>query len=162
MLHIAGDEIAEVGIEEAAPTPVVGPRYCFRKTSPDKPFGVLRSGNRGAVPPGPDDRICGLAKLTALDMATGKLLANSDRWADRSVSSRDVIDLAMMEPGPGLLNRAIAKAETAYRSAIVDDLRRAIDYLRDNPHRLDDCMLALQMYDTPKAVLWDRIKRLRP
>lgn len=95
-------------------------------------------------------------------MASSKLLANSDRWADQSACSRDVIDLAMMEPGQDLLDRAIAKAESAYRSTVVNDLVRAIDYLRDNPHRLDTCMRELQMHDTPKALLWDRIKRLRP
>jgi hypothetical protein len=100
--------------------------------------------------------------LTDLDMAATKLLANSDRWADRAVFSRDVIDLAMMEPNPDLLGRAIAKAESAYRSAIVGDLRSAVEHLRDNPHRLDDCMRELQMHDTPKALLWARIKRLRP
>jgi len=31
-------------------------------------------------------------------MATSKLLANSDRWADEGVFNRDVIDLAMMQP----------------------------------------------------------------
>lgn len=110
--------------------------------------------------PGTGDSICGVATLTDLDIAATKLLANSDRWADRAVFSRDVIDLAMMQPGPDLLGQAIAKAESSYRSAIVDDLRKAIDYLRDNPHHLDDCMRELQMHDTPKAILWERIKRL--
>ncbi|MEB3052068.1 nucleotidyl transferase AbiEii/AbiGii toxin family protein [Mycolicibacter sp. MYC123] len=125
-------------------------------------FEIVSEGRIALETPSPGDSICGVATLTALDMATSKLLANSDRWADRAVFSRDVIDLAMMEPGPDLLSRAIAKAESAYRSAIIDDLNKAIDDLRDNPHRLDDCMRELRMYDTPKAVLWDRIKRLRP
>lgn len=125
-------------------------------------FEIVSEGRIALETPSPGDSICGVATLTALDMATSKLLANSDRWADRAVFSRDVIDLAMMEPGPDLLSRAIAKAESAYRSTIIDDLNKAIDDLRDNPHRLDDCMRELRMYDTPKAVLWDRIKRLRP
>lgn len=49
--------------------------------------------------PGAEDRIGDIATLTPLDMATSKLLANSDRWADDSVFSRDIIDLAMMNPG---------------------------------------------------------------
>ena len=44
----------------------------------------------------------------------------------------------MMEPSRDLKSRAIAKAETAYRSSVVRDLNKAIDYLQDNPHRLDD------------------------
>lgn len=47
-------------------------------------------------------------------MATSKLLANSDRWGDDGVFSRDLIDLAMMRPSLGLLRQAVAKAEQAY------------------------------------------------
>jgi hypothetical protein len=146
--------------------PVVADQYGIRALldvdgGPIK-FEIVFEARIGLQTPSPADSICGVATLTALDMAASKLLANSDRWADRAVFSRDVIDLAMMEAGPDLRGRAIAKAESAYRSAIVNDLSKAIDYLRDNPHRLDDCMRELRMYDTPKAVLWDRIKRLRP
>lgn len=123
-------------------------------------FEIVLEGRIDLDAPGPDDTICGIATLTDLDMATSKLLANSDRWADRSVFSRDIIDLAMMEPRPNLLNWAITKAESAYRSAVVTDLNKAIDYLRDNPHRLDECMRELRMHNTPQAVLLDRIKRL--
>lgn len=145
--------------------PVVADQYGIRTLldvdgEPIK-FEIVSEGRISLEAPGPGDSTCGVATLTDLDMATSKLLANSDRWADRAVFNRDVIDLAMMEPGPDLLSRATAKAESAYRSAIVDDLRMAIDYLRDNPHHLDECMRELQMHDTPKAVLWDRIKKLR-
>ena len=125
-------------------------------------FEIIREARMELEEPGLADSICGVPTLTALDMASSKLLANSDRWADRSAFSRDIIDLAMMEPGPDLLGRAIAKAESAYRSAVVNDLDNAIEHLRDNPHRLDECMRELQMHDTPKALLWDRIKRLSP
>lgn len=125
-------------------------------------FEIIREARIELQEPDSGDSICGILTLTPLDMASSKLLANSDRWADQSTCSRDIIDLAMMEPGQDLLDQAIAKAETAYRSAVVNDLNRAIDYLRDNPHRLDTCMRELQMHDIPKALLWDRIKRLRP
>jgi hypothetical protein len=111
-------------------------------------------------PPGPDDQLCGVATLTPLDMATSKLLANSDRWADDSVFSRDLIDLAMMAPPEALLRDAIAKAQAAYGTSVTADLKRAIDALRQRPHRLERCMLALQMDTTPKALLWDRIRAL--
>ena len=69
-----------------------------------------------------------------------------------------VFDLKRTEPPiPTLLNLAITKAKLAYGPAIVSDPNNAIDHLRDNPHRLDDCMRELQLCDTPKAVLWDRI-----
>ncbi|HJV59683.1 MAG TPA: nucleotidyl transferase AbiEii/AbiGii toxin family protein [Albitalea sp.] len=110
--------------------------------------------------PGPDDRLCGVATLTPLDMAASKLLANSDRWRDDAVLSRDLFDLAMMAPGKKLLREAIAKARTAYGDSIEADLAKAIGALRDRPHRLDDCMQAMQMTDVPKAVLWKRIRAL--
>jgi hypothetical protein len=146
--------------------PVVADQYGIRTLldidgEPIK-LEIVSEGRIDLETPSPGDSICKVATLTDLDMAATKLLANSDRWADRAVFSRDVIDLAMMEPGPDLLGRAIAKAESAYRSAIVGDLRSAVEYLRDNPHRLDDCMRELQMHDTPKALLWARIKRLSP
>ena len=36
-------------------------------------------------------------------MTASKLLANSDRWADDGVFSRDLIDLAMLQPEVALV-----------------------------------------------------------
>jgi len=113
--------------------------------------------------PGADDRIDGIAALTPLDMATSKLLANSDRWADDSVFSRDIIDLAMMKPGASLLRQATIKARRAYGNSIDADLARAAEALLARPGRLDRCMAVLQM--TPPAtpaLLRQRIKALLP
>jgi Nucleotidyl transferase AbiEii toxin, Type IV TA system len=104
--------------------------------------------------------ICGVATLTPLDAAASKLLANSDRWRDDSVLSRDLIDLAMMTPSRALLRQAIAKAQGAYGAAIETDLCKAIQNLRERPHRLDRCMQAMRMTTVAKAVLWKRIKAL--
>ena len=112
--------------------------------------------------PGPDDRLCGVATLTLLDMATSKLLANSDRWRDDAVLSRDLIDLAMMAPPKKLLRRAIDKARAAYGDAVVVDLAKAIENLRERPHRLDQCMKAMAMTTVSKAALWSRIRALVP
>ncbi|MCM2277898.1 MAG: nucleotidyl transferase AbiEii/AbiGii toxin family protein [Oligoflexia bacterium] len=112
--------------------------------------------------PGPKDRICGVVTLAALDMAAIKLLANSDRWSDDSVFSRDLIDLAMLEPSRPLLTRAIAKAAAAYGESIERDLGRAVQRLGERPGRLDECMAALNINGLPKALLWIRIRRLRP
>ena len=43
----------------------------------------------------PDPRT-GVATLSRTDMFAEKLLANADRWNEKSVASRDIIDLAMM------------------------------------------------------------------
>ncbi len=104
---------------------------------------------------GPDDQICGVSTLTPLDMATSKLLANSDCWADKSILSRDLIDLAMMRPSKKQLGQAIDKASQAY-SSIQRDLGLAIGYIRAHPHYLEECMLQLQM-TLPRAVVFDRI-----
>jgi hypothetical protein len=101
--------------------------------------------------------VCGVATLTRLDTASSTLLANADRWADRSVFSRDLIDLAMMQPTPSILDEAVAKTGRAYGDSTVRSLHSAIAYLRDDPSRLDECMSALGMGDTPKALLWQRI-----
>lgn len=106
------------------------------------------------------DQVCGIATLTPLDMATSKLLANSDRWSDDGVFSRDVIDLAMMKASLPLLRQAVGKAEGAYGEAIVRDLERAIERLHSRQDWLERCMQALAM-SLPKAVLWSRIRNLR-
>lgn len=112
--------------------------------------------------PGREDQVCGVSTLTRLDLAASKLLANSDRWADDSVFSRDVIDLAMLEPDRKVLGAALAKARTAYGDSVDRDLEKAITRLQQRPGRLDTCMQALSITDTPKALLWKRLERLRP
>ena len=109
--------------------------------------------------PTPTDQVCGVATLTPLDMAASKLLANSDRWADDSVFSRDVIDLALLQPRGKLLASAIAKTSLAYGDSITADLARAVQQLRDREGRLATCMQALQI-NLPKALLWQQIRAL--
>lgn len=110
--------------------------------------------------PGAVDALCGVPTLTLLDMAASKLLANSDRWADGAVHSRDLIDLAMMQPARALLRRAIAKATGAYGESVQADLAKAIRRLRERPERLEQCRMALGMHTVPSALLWARIRRL--
>ncbi|MBI2810787.1 MAG: nucleotidyl transferase AbiEii/AbiGii toxin family protein [Candidatus Melainabacteria bacterium] len=112
--------------------------------------------------PSLENRICGVAPLSPLDMAASKLLANSDRWADDSVFSRDLIDLAMLEVPRPLLTRAIKKARGAYGESISRDLARSIQRLKERVGRLDECMTALKIDGVAKALLWKRIRRLNP
>jgi len=124
-------------------------------------FEIVLEARIALAPPGPDDMQCGVATLSPLDMAASKLLANSDRWADDSVFSRDLIDLAMMQPGAKLLKQAREKAMNAYGDSIDTDLARAIQKLFMREGRLERCMQMMQM-TVPPALLRQRIKRLLP
>lgn len=110
--------------------------------------------------PQDSERICGASVLTALDMATTKLLANSDRWSDDSVHSRDLIDLAMVGFGAKSLQPAIEKAKMSYGDSIERDLNKAINSLRQRKGRLAVCMDALKIDEVPKAQLWQKIQNL--
>lgn len=123
-------------------------------------FEIALEGRIELEPPGPDDRLCGVATLTPLDMATSKLLANSDRWRDDAVMSRDLIDLAMMAPSKALLTQAMAKARDAYGDSVAADLAKAVQALHARPHRLGQCMQAMAVSTVSKAALWARIKAL--
>lgn len=110
--------------------------------------------------PGDEDALCGIKTLTPVDMAASKLLANSDRWADDSTCSRDLIDLAMML-GDGKIPRAsMTKATRAYGDAIGRDLKKAIGHLLDREGRLGICIERMAI-ETPQAQLGQRIKRLK-
>jgi hypothetical protein len=123
-------------------------------------FEVVLEGRLKLDSPGAGDEICGIAALTPLDMAASKLLANSDRWADDGVFSRDVIDLAMMKPPLRLLRAAVAKAEQAYGESVLRDLAKAIDKLQSRAGWLERCMQVMAM-TLPKALVWQRIRALR-
>jgi hypothetical protein len=123
-------------------------------------FEIILEGRIELAPPRTRDEICGIATLTPLDMATSKLLANSDRWNDDGVFNRDIIDLAMMNPSLTLLRSAVAKAETAYGQAIRKDLGKAIDRLQDRHGWLERCMQVMAM-NLPKAAVWQQLRKLR-
>ena len=123
-------------------------------------FEIVNEGRIELCEPEKENVICGVTVLNELDMATSKLLANSDRWLDRGVFSRDIIDLGMMSPPTLLLKNAVGKAECAYGDSILEDLEKAIDHMQNNRGWLERCMEALAM-DIPKAVVWKNIRSLR-
>jgi hypothetical protein len=139
-----------------------GIRTMLRVDDADIKLEIVLEARIALDAPGAEDRVCGVATLTPLDMVTTKLLANSDRWADDAVASRDLIDLAMMKPSRDLLRRGIAKASQAYGQSIATDLGKAIEQLRQRPQRLEQCMVRMGMTGISKALLWQRIKALRP
>jgi hypothetical protein len=123
-------------------------------------FEIVREARIALQAPGPQDLLCGVGTLTVLDLAASKLLANADRQADDGVFSRDVIDLAMMNLTLPQLREALEKATEAYGAAITKDLAKAIDRLQNRQGWLERCMQAMAM-NMPKAVLWQKIRRLR-
>ncbi|OQY20211.1 MAG: hypothetical protein B6I36_01720 [Desulfobacteraceae bacterium 4572_35.1] len=123
-------------------------------------FEIVLEGRIKLQRPAGSDQICGITTLSPLDMATSKLLANSDRWSDASTFNRDLIDLAMMQPTTDLFHTALAKAELVYGDAIVKDITKAIEKFQCRADWLERCMLAMEI-KVPKAVLWERIRNLR-
>lgn len=121
---------------------------------------IVREARVALLRPGPQDQVCGVGTLSSLDLATSKLLANADRQADDGVFSRDVIDLAMMALPLPALRAAMAKASEAYGDAVSRDLAKAIGRVEQRTGWLERCMQAMAM-TTPKAVLWQKIRRLR-
>lgn len=105
------------------------------------------------------DKICGITTLSKLDLATEKLLANSDRWLDAAIFSRDVIDLAMMGAERHLVKSGIEKAEAAYGASIKKDLEKAIDLVLNKEGWIDRCMDAMAV-SVSKAEIFQRVLKL--
>jgi hypothetical protein len=123
-------------------------------------FEIILEGRINLDAPSIKDEILGIATISKTDMAASKLLANSDRWADDSVHSRDIIDLAMMNLPKRQLEKALVKAQSAYGKAIVVDLTKAINQLQDREGLLERCMTAMDI-TMPRALLWQNIRKLR-
>jgi len=91
------------------------------------------------------DDLFGLPVLGRIDMYTEKLLANADRWLDKSVLSRDVIDLSMMISQWGdIPDEAWQRARDAYGGSVDDAYNRAVDRIRDQDW-LRTCMEKMNM-----------------
>lgn len=138
-------------------------QYGIRAALPLKPssikFEIAFEARIAFEVPDPQDQIAGITTLTQMDFVASKLLANVDRWADDGVMSRDIIDLAMLQPAPKTWKAALHKAEDAYGAAVLGALAKARTRLLDDPRRLARCMKALQM-STPQALLYQRLAGL--
>ena len=124
-------------------------------------FEIVFEGHVELDTPSAGDQVCGVWTLASVDAVACKLLANADRWADPSVSNRDVIDLAMLQAPADVMDAAVHKAARAYGDAVVRCLNAAVDHLcGDDPQRLSRAMVALRV-DTAEPVLRQRILALR-
>lgn len=98
--------------------------------------------------------LLGIPLIEPVDAYAEKLLANTDRGLDKSVLSRDMIDLAMMIDRWGPIpQRAVEKAKSAYGSAIIKAWNKSIELL-ENGEYLAECMEAMSI----DMALMERIK----
>jgi hypothetical protein len=86
-------------------------------------FEIVAEGRIALDPPSHPDW-SPVPCLSLVDQIAEKLLANGDRWADVSVDSRDLIDLAILKLKTEFPQSAIDKAEVAY--PCVEPLKKAI------------------------------------
>jgi hypothetical protein len=96
--------------------------------------------------------------LSISDCFTSKLLANADRYADDSVHSRDLIDLAFLRNNRPVPSLAIDKAEAAYR--VISTLTAALTSFQANSDRRFHCYQNLAISEAFRAQLIDGIDLL--
>ena len=87
--------------------------------------------------------------LDSVSCFAEKFLANADRWADQSVLSRDLIDIAFMIKGWGA-DAAVAglqRATDAYGKVVVESLGNAIEKLENEPGYFRHCLRELAVSD---------------
>ena len=123
-------------------------------------FEIILEGRVRLDPPSPEDNVCTVSCLTLVDMACSKLLANSDRWNDDGVFSRDLLDLAHLPLKPNQLINALSKAEGAYGESVQKDLIQSLERLLGRAGWLERCRQALKI-EEPKAVLWQKLIGLK-
>lgn len=86
--------------------------------------------------------------LTNNDLFAEKLLANADRYADKSAMSRDIIDLMVMEEKCGCIPRAACdKATDAYGESVRGAHEKAQELLRTHPEYLRSCLTKMGITD---------------
>ncbi|MBD2211726.1 nucleotidyl transferase AbiEii/AbiGii toxin family protein [Nostoc linckia FACHB-104] len=88
--------------------------------------------------------------LNQIDSFAEKLLANSDRWNDSFVESRDLIDLAIQRLKSPIPQEAIDKAEAAY--PVIEPLKQAILFFQNHPNYRDKCFTALGINQASKII----------
>jgi hypothetical protein len=91
------------------------------------------------------DPVTGVPTLSRTDMYAEKLLANADRYNDKAVASRDIIDLAMMIGHWGHIPlQAWDKARKAYGASIDHAWQAAVELVSERTH-LTQCLQKMHM-----------------
>ena len=120
-------------------------------------FEIVLEGRISFDQPSDADNIYGVQCLTVTDLIASKLLANSDRWGDTSVFSRDLIDLVMMKFTIDEWRRALEKSKKAYGESIEKDLIKACNAFIEKPMHVQSCLSKLKI-NLPPTVLVDKVR----
>jgi len=88
--------------------------------------------------------------LSFTDSCSEKLLSNSDRWADRAVESRDLIDLSILRLQSEIPKNSIIKAESAY--PVMKPLEKAIRFFQSEPVYRSKCFSSLQVQNRVEVI----------
>jgi len=79
--------------------------------------------------------------LDRISCFSEKLLANADRWADKSVMSRDIIDISFMVSHWGSIpSEAVEIAENAYGASVIRSLKNAVALVQSDVAYLERCV----------------------
>jgi len=96
--------------------------------------------------------------LSENDAITSKLLANSDRYIDDNILSRDLIDLAILRLNHTFNKIAIDKAEQAYE--VIRPLKIAIQRFQERPEYRERCFEQLKISTQYYPIIIDGIDLL--
>ena len=88
---------------------------------------------------------CPVPCLNFDDACSEKLLSNADRWADESIESRDLIDLAVLRQQGEISASAFNKANDAYD--VSSPLLKALEKFQASPEYRSRCFKSLQIDD---------------
>ena len=103
---------------------------------------------------GTTDPALPVRRVVDSDLVASKLLANADRFLDEGSTSRDVIDLIVLEHAIGKLpDEAWQKARAAYGDSVDSAYERALDRLRDRADERARCFRVLDVSPDARAIV---------
>ncbi|MBL8205288.1 MAG: nucleotidyl transferase AbiEii/AbiGii toxin family protein [Blastocatellia bacterium] len=122
-------------------------------------FEIVREGRIALV--GGNNLELPVQALSRIDLFAEKLLANTDRFNDEAVTSRDLIDLAMMiEFWDGIPREAWDKAKAAYGESAVQAFLKGIKFL-SRPQYFARCCETLMIDETVQSLILPALQKER-
>lgn len=147
-----GPDVAEIEFPREIRADQHGIRFPLIANGCAIKFEIISEG-RIELDPGARPLWSPVSCLTLADAYAEKLLSNSDRWPDRQLLARDLIDLGLLRSKVGPIpDEAWSKAEAAYGAAVRRDLRKALDAFLGDPGFQNRCFTGLSV-SAPDEVL---------